>query len=199
MALARDLVAALRDGRPVRVPRYDKAAHGGRGDRAPPAEWAEVNGAGRPRVQVVVVEGWCVGFRALAAAQLRRRWEAAAAAADAASTLWRYPLDALLSVNERLAEYDVLTDRFDAFIHVDAEDTAHAFAWRLEQEAALRREKGAGMTDEQVVRFVESYCPSYELYTDALRRGVVKGGDAKGRQLRLVVRKDRTVKEVIQI
>lgn len=36
----------------------------------------------------------------------------------------------------------------------DAEDTQYVYAWRLEQEAALRASKGTGMTDEQVVKFV---------------------------------------------
>lgn len=36
----------------------------------------------------------------------------------------------------------------------DAEDTQYVYAWRLEQEAALRATKGTGMTDERVVKFV---------------------------------------------
>lgn len=36
----------------------------------------------------------------------------------------------------------------------DAEDTQYVYAWRLEQEAALRKAKGTGMTDEQVLNFV---------------------------------------------
>lgn len=39
--------------------------------------------------------------------------------------------------------------------------------------------------------------PSYELFTDTLRSGVF--GEDSGRQLRLVVGKDRRVKKVIQI
>jgi hypothetical protein len=36
----------------------------------------------------------------------------------------------------------------------DAEDTKFVYDWRLQQEAALRDSKGAGMTDEQVINFV---------------------------------------------
>ena len=36
----------------------------------------------------------------------------------------------------------------------DAEDTKFAYEWRLQQEAALRASKGVGMTDEQVINFV---------------------------------------------
>ena len=36
----------------------------------------------------------------------------------------------------------------------DAEDSQYVYDWRLEQEAAMRAQKGTGMTDEQVVMFV---------------------------------------------
>jgi len=36
----------------------------------------------------------------------------------------------------------------------DAEDTQYVYKWRMQQEAALRQSKGTGMTDEQVVNFV---------------------------------------------
>jgi D-glycerate 3-kinase len=38
--------------------------------------------------------------------------------------------------------------------------------------------------------------PAYELYTDVLRKGIYP---EKGRQLRLIVGKDRRVKEVIRL
>ena len=38
--------------------------------------------------------------------------------------------------------------------HSDAEDTHAVYDWRLEAERALRAAKGSGMTDEQVVEFV---------------------------------------------
>ncbi|KAK4893570.1 hypothetical protein LTR27_008037 [Elasticomyces elasticus] len=79
----------------------------------------------------------------------------------------------------------------------DAEDTQYVYAWRQEQEAALRAAKGTGMTVEQVENFVNGYYPAYELYTEVLRNGIF-GGD-KGKQLRLVVGRDRKVKEVVKI
>ena len=36
----------------------------------------------------------------------------------------------------------------------DAEDTKFVYDWRLQQEAALRASKGVGMTDKQVINFV---------------------------------------------
>src|SRR5690606_37512901 len=45
-------------GSSVRVPVYDKSAHGGRGDRAPESDWRLVDGP----LDVVIVEGWILGF-----------------------------------------------------------------------------------------------------------------------------------------
>lgn len=79
------------------------------------------------------------------------------------------------------------------------------YTWRLEQEQALWESRGAGMTDSQVVEFVDGYYPSYELYTARLRTGVFnkpchkevqeQKDDALCRQLSLVVGKDRRVVE----
>lgn len=79
----------------------------------------------------------------------------------------------------------------------------------------MRAEKGRGMSVEQVNNFIngcESHYieisaqaesnatadyPAYELYTDVLRHGIF--ASEKGKQLRLVVCKDRRVKEVHRI
>lgn len=79
----------------------------------------------------------------------------------------------------------------------DAEDPLYVYHWREEQEAAMRASKGTGMTQEQVVTFVNGYYPCYELYTDVLRQSIFNG--EKGKQLRLIVGKDRRVKAVHRI
>jgi D-glycerate 3-kinase len=111
----------------------------------------------------------------------------------------------------------------------DAENPRFVYEWRQEQERTLRAAKGAGMTEEQVNHFVdgctypelwtheielistlrEDY-PSYELFTETLRGGAFKPGshqpgasasnaEWQGRQLRLVVDRNRRVQEVIKI
>ncbi len=197
MLLAREFFTALKAGTPVKIPQYDKSAYGGQGDRVPSSLWQEVNQPGHPKIQVVVFEGWSVGFRALAPEEVERK--RAASRAQKSATLWKHRLEDLLFVNEQLKEYDVITGMFDAFIHIDALETMYVYEWRLEQEAALRKEKGVGMTDEQVVKFVDGYYPAYELFTDALRNGIFTGPDSKGKQLRLIVGRDRKVKEAIII
>lgn len=53
---------ARKEGMIVRVPRYDKSAGGGRGDRAPAEDWVEV----AVPLDIVLLEGWMLGFEALA-------------------------------------------------------------------------------------------------------------------------------------
>lgn len=192
MHLARELFSALEEGREVKIPVYDKSAYRGQGDRAPPSQWKTRNAPGQPTIQVVIFEGWCVGFRAMSSQDMRARLEAPS------TTLHKHRLEDLEFVNEKLWGYDVMTDSFDAFIHIDAEETGYVYDWRLEQEAALRRDRGSGMTDEMVRRFVDGYYPAYELYTDGIRKGVLKEKGPE-RQLSLVVGRDRKVKHVVNM
>ncbi|KAF9870107.1 putative D-glycerate 3-kinase [Colletotrichum karsti] len=187
MQLAQRFVDSIIAGRPTKVPSYDKAAFSGQGDRLPESQWKEVNGPGQPKVEVVIFEGWCVGFRALPDPEIESKWRAPS------RTLHKHKLDHLLLVNERLRDYDSITNLLDVFIHIDAEDTQYVYDWRSQQEAALRQERGTGMTDEQVVKFVDGYYPAYELFSDNVRSGIFPNSPAH--QMRLVVGKDRRVKE----
>ncbi|KFX94212.1 hypothetical protein O988_06425 [Pseudogymnoascus sp. VKM F-3808] len=190
MRLAHDLFSALQEQRETKIPMYDKSAHSGQGDRVPLEQWETRNGTGQPKVKVVIFEGWCVGFRSLSPREIEAKQAAPS------TTLHKHQLENLLFVNDKLGAYDVMTYALDAFIHIDAEETSFVYEWRLEQEAALRRACGRGMTDEEVRRFVDGYYPAYELFTDGVRTGVLRE-KGEGRQLRLVVGRDRRVKNVI--
>ncbi|KAK1767983.1 putative d-glycerate 3-kinase [Phialemonium atrogriseum] len=189
IALARRFFDALCSGAPAHIPQYDKSAYSGLGDRAPESEWVSINGPGQPKVEVAILEGWCVGFRPLDHASIEAKWRAPS------RTLHRHKLEHLFFVNDQLRAYDGLTDLLDAFIHIDAADTEYVYGWRLQQEEALRSERGAGMTDEQVVKFVDAYYPAYELFSDKVRAGIFPHRPRS--QLRLVVGKDRTVQDKI--
>lgn len=188
MALAAQLFTALKEGKETKIPQYDKSAYSGQGDRVPIEQWQTINSPSQPKIQVIIFEGWCVGFRALSPEQVKAKQQAPS------TTLHTHRIEDLLFVNEKLKGYDIMTDCFDAFIHIDAEKTNFVYEWRLQQEAALRRKKGSGMSDEKVREFVDGYYPAYELFTEGVREGVLKE-KGEGRQLRLVVGKDRRVKE----
>lgn len=61
----------------IQVPSYDKSAFTGAGDRLPTSKWEICNREGEPPVEVVIFEGWCVGFRALSDEDVERKWKAA--------------------------------------------------------------------------------------------------------------------------
>ncbi|KAI1822825.1 putative Uridine/cytidine kinase [Xylaria intraflava] len=189
--LAKQVLSDITSNKATRIPQYDKSLFAGQGDRLPEASWQDVNKPGNPKVQVLILEGWCVGFRPLSAQEVTERYNAPS------RTLKHHRLEHLLSINRELARYDAITALFDAFVHIDAEDTEWVYDWRLEQEVMLRAQRRAGMSEEQVVRFVDAYYPAYELFTDKLRRGLFD--DKPGCQLRLVVGKDRRVRQTIVI
>ncbi|KAF2157502.1 putative uridine/cytidine kinase [Myriangium duriaei CBS 260.36] len=185
----------------VKIPSYDKSAFHGQGDRCKQSEWRVVNAPNSAPIEVVIFEGWCVGFRPLNDADLEQAWIDAKNEKASLGALYRGQLGSLkLSdiqlVNDALKQYDRLTDRLDALVHIDAEDTRYVYRWRQQQEAALRAERGTGMTEEQVNHFVDGYYPAYELYSTTLRKGVF---EEHGKQLRLVVGSDRRVISVHQM
>ncbi|KAJ5503139.1 hypothetical protein N7463_006013 [Penicillium fimorum] len=109
---------------------------------------------------------------------------------------------------KRFADIGFLRSKLDALIHIDAENLRFVYEWRQEQERTLRAAKGTGMTEEQVNHFVDGYYPSYELFTESLCEGAFKpaphnpsasSSDWQGRQLCLVVNRNRRVQEVIKI
>ncbi|KAK6433976.1 cystathionine beta-lyase [Oleoguttula sp. CCFEE 5521] len=202
----------------IKIPSYDKSAFAGAGDRLSQDKWETVNRVDDAPVEVVIFEGWCVGFRALTEEDLHRKWEAAVDEAREKGEgylgrLGKLQLENVQFVNKELRGYDVLTDQLNAFIHIDAQDLLSVYEWRLQQEAAMRQVKGTGMSDKQVVDFVNGcvYCylenvphhadscpdyPAYELYTAVLRDGIYSD---KGRQLRLVVDEQRKVVDVHEL
>ena len=143
---------------------------------------------------MIIFEGWCVGYKALSDAQLEQRY------AEPSISLAKHDIEDLKFINYKLREYDLMTDCFDAFVHIDA-DPEFAYDWREQQEDELRK-KGSGMTKEEVTTFMDGYFPAYELYLEGLRRGVflkpsssgmVQGAKSGPRHLKLVVGKDRKV------
>jgi hypothetical protein len=84
LQLGTDTLKALRSltssGMKAKVPRYDKSANAGFGDRADPSKWSEVEGP----LKVVLFEGWMLGFEP--------EDEAAVAAVDPQVSLCLLPL-----------------------------------------------------------------------------------------------------------
>ncbi|GBF88798.1 hypothetical protein Rsub_01699 [Raphidocelis subcapitata] len=140
----RGLTAA---GRTAAVPRYDKSAFGGLGDRADEATWPVVEGP----LDVVLFEGWMLGFAPVP--------PAAAAAVE----------PALTKVNDALAAYKEAWDSaVDSWLVIRIGDPQWVFGWRLQAEQRMRAAGKAGMSDEQIADFVSRYIPAYQAYLPAL-------------------------------
>ena len=105
------------------IPSYDKSAFSGAGDRRPESEWGVVNREGEGTVDVVVFEGWAVGFRALEEGELERKWQAARMEAESEGSgyqgrLGKLKLEDVRFVNEKLRGYERLWRWVDAMVHM---------------------------------------------------------------------------------
>jgi len=147
VALGFEVLAALQDGGPVPLPRFDKASD----DRAPQTDWP-VAPAG---CRLLVFEGWCVGARPQPAQALLAPVNALEEAEDPQGIWRRY-------ANEALAEdYQRLFARIDALTLLAAPGFEVVFDWRMQQERQLRESAGTGasavMDEAGVARFIQHY------------------------------------------
>ena len=176
--LAEQFFKALFAGEAVAVPLFDKSRFNGEGDRAPVTEWEQVSRD--PPVDVVIFEGWCIGFQALSDQSLEEKWNASRqtrpndATEELPTTMLmrEHPLEHLRLINSNLARYNetfLNPSKFDYLIHLDTSNLSNVYHWRIQQEHALRESKGTGMTDEEVIKFVQVYMPAYELYLERLK------------------------------
>lgn len=199
--LAQQFFKNLRDWDGVselKIPSFDKSRFNGEGDRAPQSEWPSVQG----KVDVVVFEGWCVGFQSLPEPEVQKKYENAKAnkvgdELESTNTLADHQLEHLQEVNHSLKRYNntfMGPQHFDFMIHIDTDDLRNVYRWRLQQEHALIKSKGSGMNDEAVVAFVKGYMPGYELYLDGLRAGFFRSKSK--RQVRVVLDRERNVEKV---
>jgi len=144
VALAVEVLSALREGRPVAIPRYDKSAHGGRGDRAPRSTWRRVD----DRVDLVVFEGWMLGFTSVPASQ---------------------PPSELATTNALLAAYRPWSDALDAFVLLEAADLRFVVDWRCSAERARRAHGEPALSSEETRDYIERFLPAYQLWVPGLR------------------------------
>jgi len=124
----------------VRVPRYDKSAHAGRGDRAPQSAWTEVRAA----PDLVFLDGWMLGFEPVAESRL--------------------PDPLLIPANRALAAYGSWLERLDAFVVLRAKDPNYVVRWRIQAEEAAKTQGRPGLSREAIEDYVRRFLPAYETY-----------------------------------
>ena len=200
--LASSFFAQLRgSGKAVKVPSFDKSQFNGEGDRMPEHEWKVVT----TPVDVVVFEGWCVGFQPISVQQIQALREAAAtnsggdSSTEPIHTLHRHSLEDLDKINQSLERYCRVfmgPQHFDCFIQLATERLPNVYKWRREQEHALINSKGSGMTDREVALFIRGYMPAYELYLDQLNDGFFARGTNAKQHIRVLLGPDREVTSI---
>ena len=154
-----DLCFGLDD---IYIPRYNKSAYEGKGDRAEEGSWI------KGPLDLVIVEGWMLGFQPI-----------------------EKPTPEMEKVNELLSQYVKWEDRIDAAIIISAADNNYVYQWR-EQAEKMRRDVGEGaMSEADVKKFCDRFMPSYELYCPKLNSQGIDGVDQK-RTLKFLLDLDRT-------
>lgn len=184
-------------GKQVQIPIFDKSQHGGKGDRS-----AEVVTVTSP-LDVVLLEGWCLGFESLTEEQLSDRYQAATAEKQSRPPYFlKHSLEDLQLINRNLAKLEkAWYPHIKGFVQLVPSTAAGEerseesdnpldviFDWRLQAEHQMKSKNGGkGMNDEEVHKFVERYMPGYELFGDR------QGQRCNGQMLRIGLGRQREV------
>ncbi|KAK6461252.1 P-loop containing nucleoside triphosphate hydrolase protein [Scheffersomyces coipomensis] len=145
---------------PVKIPLYDKSAFHGEGDRYDISKWQVIE---KP-IDIILFEGWFNGFEPLDSDQLKLSYFTS----DPSEILQRHKLFHLEEINQTLKDYSKVWRLFDKFIFINTSNIDNVYTWRIQQEHALIKATGKGMSDDKVVKFVDRYMPMYKLYYDRM-------------------------------
>lgn len=127
LSLYRETLDNLIHNRVGTIPRYNKDAFNGLGDRHDHCNFTEIDSGS---VSVILVEGWMVGFKALETVSPE-----------------------LVNVNSNLKNYESLWDMFDGFIHMRVEDISVVYEWRFQAEKTMDQT----LTNDFISRFMPAY------------------------------------------
>ncbi len=131
----------------VALPRFNKAID----NRADRSDWPSVNGP----VDMIILEGWCVGTAPQSLAELDSPANALEAQEDPSGSWRRY-------VNEQLrGDYADVFAQIDTLVFLQAPGFDAILRWRTEQEqklAATAPDNASGiMSEQELVRFIQFY------------------------------------------
>ena len=144
VALLAATLSALERGDAVELPRFNKAED----DREPAERW----GRAPAGVDIVLLEGWCIGCREQTEAELDTAVNELEATEDPEGQWRRY-------VNNCLAnEYQELFQRLDCLVMLCAPSMEAVLEWRSLQERKLAKQGGSRvMSEQEIQRFVQHY------------------------------------------
>ena len=144
VALACEVLDALRTGTPVALPRFDKIAD----DRLPRAQWPVAE-----RADLVILEGWFLDVPAQSPAELVEPINALERDEDRDGT-WRRWSNASLA-----SDYPPLWSRLDRLLFLQGPGFDIVPQWRWQQEQTLQAQHPGrqAMAHAQVLRFVQFF------------------------------------------
>ncbi|WP_026733756.1 glycerate kinase [Fischerella sp. PCC 9605] len=125
---------------PVAVPRFDKSAHGGAGDRTTPEIVANAD--------IVLFEGWFVGVQPIDPAVFDRPPPPIFTAEDKAFAR---------DMNHKLYDYLPLWQRLDSLIVLYPKDYRLCVEWRKQAERQMIAAGKSGMSDAEIEQFVNYF------------------------------------------
>lgn len=143
VAMAGAAIDQLRSRGNTTLPAFDKATD----NRTPRGTWRTVASP----VDVILLEGWCVGAISQGEAALATPVNALERDEDPKG-VWRH------YVNDQLdGPYKTLFARLHDLVLLEAPSFEVVATWRGEQEAKLRASGGGGMAPDEITRFVSYY------------------------------------------
>jgi len=177
----------------VSIPIFDKSLHSGEGDRIEHTTIIK-----RP-LDVIIMEGWCIGFHPVPSEIIEQRYHSSGGPRSS----FAYRKEDVCELNKLLRPYVGWWSSFHTLIQMSSSDTSSydlVYKWRLEQEHYMKaRNGGKGMTDDQVVSFVDRYIPGYTFFGDTVESGYVNEHGQSvpppwmGKALRILIGAEREV------
>ena len=155
------------DSGSMSIPRYDKSAYQGKGDRGPESSWTQISGP----INLIIIEGWMLGFTSVPESSL--------------------PNVHFKVINQFLREYQAWNELLDGFLQLQADDYRHVLQWRVEAEEKMKASGKPGMSREEVSRYIELFLPAYATYLPTLDQGPGAGPGPSRPQLRVSIGRDR--------
>ncbi|TQD74102.1 hypothetical protein C1H46_040363 [Malus baccata] len=146
-----------KEGMKMKLCRYDKSAYNGKGDRADPSMWPEVEGP----LTAVLFEGWMLGFKPLPEKVVKAV----------------HPQ--LGTVNKNLEAYYAWYKFIKAWIIIKIKDPSCVYQWRLQAKIAMREAGKPEMSDDEVKDIVSRYLSEYNAYLPTLYSEGPEGSDPR--------------------
>ncbi len=127
----------------ILIPRFDKSAYNGNGDR--------IKSEAITTADIVLFEGWFLGVRPLASRTFERKIEPINTSEDV-----QFAKDS----NERLKAYLPLWDKLDRLLVLYPQDYRLSKQWRKEAERQMIARGNQGMSDAEIDDFVDYFLRS---------------------------------------